>query len=450
MCNKFVTICIYVMLPAAALAADYTWSTTNSSGSYTAATNWSPSSPAGGPGSGDKVIFGDTTNAGTLMLLDTNATVANWSSSTATNLYRVRVGAGASRSLAITGTLTKTGANVLDMVGNGSDLLSLTIGTLSLQAGTMTVGNSVLGRFSSFGVTTADLSSVMALTGTNGGTASIGTLNMNTGSAALVLLNGGSAAETFTVNVGALRRPDRRCAIHLRLPAAGCRVAKVGRRLADQHPVAQIRGADRRSVLADLRTNLDHAGPRQLGNQRCGPDFFHQPKRRAAWLRAPHLHRAAGHGYDEVSPHKSRITMKTNSAHGTAIETALRPATLGDIPERVRQIAMLRGLGYSYRQIAGPLQVTPQAVSLMLTRHRRSLQSLRGAMELNSLSARAVNVLGRHGIRTRDQARKANVLERLAGERNCGRKTMDEIARWVALESEASPADAVATASQAA
>jgi len=154
-CNKFVTICIYVMLPAAALAADYTWSTTNSSGSYTAATNWSPSSPAGGPGSGDKVIFGDTTNAGTLMLLDTNATVANWSSSTATNLYRVRVGAGASRSLAITGTLTKTGANVLDMVGNGSDLLSLTIGTLSLQAGTMTVGNSVLGRFSSFGVTTA-------------------------------------------------------------------------------------------------------------------------------------------------------------------------------------------------------------------------------------------------------------------------------------------------------
>jgi predicted transcriptional regulator len=106
-------------------------------------------------------------------------------------------------------------------------------------------------------------------------------------------------------------------------------------------------------------------------------------------------------------------------------------AALGEIPERVRQIAMLRGLGYSYRQIAGPLQVTPQAVSLMLTRHRRSLKSLRDAMELNSLSPRAVNVLGRHGIRTREQARQANVLERLAGERNCGRKTMDEIASWV-------------------
>ena len=107
------------------------------------------------------------------------------------------------------------------------------------------------------------------------------------------------------------------------------------------------------------------------------------------------------------------------------------PGTLDEVPERVRQIAMLRGLGYSYRQIAGPLHVTPQAVSLMLTRHRRSLKSLRDAMELNSLSARAVNVLGRHGIRTRDQARRANVLERLAGERNCGRKTMDEIARWL-------------------
>jgi hypothetical protein len=67
----------------------------------------------------------------------------------------------------------------------------------------------------------------------------------------------------------------------------------------------------------------------------------------------------------------------------------------------------------------------------MLMRHRRSLKSLRAAMELNSLSARAVNALGRHGIRTREHARQTNVLERLAGERNCGRKTMEEIARWV-------------------
>jgi predicted transcriptional regulator len=122
--------------------------------------------------------------------------------------------------------------------------------------------------------------------------------------------------------------------------------------------------------------------------------------------------------------------------HREKDEPASHPCALDTIPERVRQIAMLRGLGYSYRQIAGPLQVTPQAVSLMLTRHRHSLKSLRAAMELNSLSARAVNALGRHGIRTREQARQANVLELLAGERNCGRKTMEEIARWLEQEEE--------------
>jgi hypothetical protein len=127
--------------------------------------------------------------------------------------------------------------------------------------------------------------------------------------------------------------------------------------------------------------------------------------------------------------------MTTNTANNLSPQVS-RPRTLGEIPERVRQIAMMRGLGYSYREIAGPFSVTPQAVSLMLTRHRRALESLRGAMEFSALSPRAVNVLGRHGIRTREQARQANVLERLAGERNCGRKTMDEIARWMEEDTE--------------
>jgi len=129
--------------------------------------------------------------------------------------------------------------------------------------------------------------------------------------------------------------------------------------------------------------------------------------------------------------------MTTNTAHHSSA-LASRPRTLNEIPERVRQIAMLRGLGYSYRQIAGPLHVTPQAISLMLARHRRALKSLRGAMELASLSARAVNVLGRHGIRTREQARQTNLLGRLDRERNCGRKTLAEIARWLAEEKETS------------
>jgi hypothetical protein len=115
-------------------------------------------------------------------------------------------------------------------------------------------------------------------------------------------------------------------------------------------------------------------------------------------------------------------------------------ALLDEIPERVRQIAMMRGLGYSYREIAGPFSVTPQAVSLMLMRHRRSLKSLRGVMKLFALSPRAVNVLGRHGIRTREQARQCDLLERLTGERNCGRKTLEEIARWLRRDIHASTA----------
>ena len=101
------------------------------------------------------------------------------------------------------------------------------------------------------------------------------------------------------------------------------------------------------------------------------------------------------------------------------------------VPWRVREIAMLRGLGYSFREIAGPLGVTPQAVSLMLSRHRRSVKSLRGAIELGSLSPRAVNALARLGIRSRAEARDRLVLDRLQNARNCGRKTVEEIRNWI-------------------
>lgn len=101
------------------------------------------------------------------------------------------------------------------------------------------------------------------------------------------------------------------------------------------------------------------------------------------------------------------------------------------IPQRIAEIAMLRGLGYSYREIGRQFSVTPQAVSLMLGRHRRLLKSLGSAVELRNLSARAVNALGRHGIRTRDEARGADLLALLSNERNCGRKTIEEIARWM-------------------
>jgi hypothetical protein len=106
--------------------------------------------------------------------------------------------------------------------------------------------------------------------------------------------------------------------------------------------------------------------------------------------------------------------------------------TIDNLPRRVRDIATLRGLGYSFREIAREFEVSPQAISLMLSRHRRVLKQLKGAIELQGLSARAVNALGRHGVHTREEAIRINVLALLNGERNCGTKTLGELERWIA------------------
>ena len=132
----------------------------------------------------------------------------------------------------------------------------------------------------------------------------------------------------------------------------------------------------------------------------------------------------------DTNPETPTSTMHQQS--GPVAATAIfKPRNLEAIPQRVAEIAMLRGLGYSFREIGRQLSVTPQAVSLMLSRHRRSLKSLGAAVELSNLSARAVNALGRHGIKSREEARNADVLHMLRHERNCGRKTLDEIAHWL-------------------
>lgn len=113
------------------------------------------------------------------------------------------------------------------------------------------------------------------------------------------------------------------------------------------------------------------------------------------------------------------------------------PPSLEHLPQRVRDVATLRGLGYTFREIGRQFEVSPQAISLMLTRHRRALNGLGGAAELQTLSVRAVNALGRHGIRTREEAKRKDARRLLRGERNCGRKTREEIARW--LEDDSGP-----------
>ena len=131
-----------------------------------------------------------------------------------------------------------------------------------------------------------------------------------------------------------------------------------------------------------------------------------------------------------VFPRNAKITMHHQSEKMTA-PVATPSMNLDVVPQRVREIAMLRGLGYSFREISGQFNVTPQAASIMLSRHRRCLKALRGSIELNHLSARAVNALGRHGIRTREEARRKNAAGLLANACNCGRKTLAEIEAWM-------------------
>ncbi len=119
----------------------------------------------------------------------------------------------------------------------------------------------------------------------------------------------------------------------------------------------------------------------------------------------------------------------TNPAAGDRAANDL--PSLDALPVRIREIAVLRGLGYSFREIGRRFGVTPQAASVMLARHRRSLDLATRPSGLNNLSGRAANVLGRYGIGSRQEALGRAVLELIGNERNCGRKTIDEIRRWL-------------------
>lgn len=127
----------------------------------------------------------------------------------------------------------------------------------------------------------------------------------------------------------------------------------------------------------------------------------------------------------DLAPERDRQdTMASAPATG-------RAGGLETLPRRVADIAMLRGLGYSFREIARQLDVSPQAISLMLSRHRKCLLSARGASEMRALSARAVSCLSDLGISCRAEAQGKDVLMLLRGRANCGRKTLDEIAAWL-------------------
>lgn len=108
------------------------------------------------------------------------------------------------------------------------------------------------------------------------------------------------------------------------------------------------------------------------------------------------------------------------------------------LPPRLRDIAMMRGLGFKLHEIARHFDISPQAVSLVLSRHRRRIEGLGLRTEQWDLSTRAVTALARLGITTRAQARSLDIAALLRGKRNCGEKTIKEIQTWLASDGDAS------------
>lgn len=145
------------------------------------------------------------------------------------------------------------------------------------------------------------------------------------------------------------------------------------------------------------------------------------------------LHAAAGQ-FDPIGNIPTKTMHHQNETVSSTADFFSRRVEA--VPQRVREIAMLRGLGYPFREIARQYNVTPQAVSLMLARHRRAISSLRDAVELSHLSARAANALGRHGIRSREEAIRRDALALVKDSRNCGRKTLEEISEWIGQRSD--------------
>ena len=122
-------------------------------------------------------------------------------------------------------------------------------------------------------------------------------------------------------------------------------------------------------------------------------------------------------------PKNDRPTSRTRKA---TPDTALQFST-----GRVRDIAALRGLGFSYGEIAGHFNVTPQAVSILLQRSRRQIDAIGGLPEMAGLSTRAVAALRRIGVSTPQEAARRDAVTQLRNARNCGTKTLEEISAWM-------------------
>lgn len=128
----------------------------------------------------------------------------------------------------------------------------------------------------------------------------------------------------------------------------------------------------------------------------------------------------------DIAPPRNSITQRKTDRQRPSPSMGLEMST-----GRVRDIAALHGLGFSYREIAEHYKVTPQAVSLLLARNRRKIEAIGGLPSMATLSTRAVSALQTLGVKSRHDAQSKDILAKLHRARNCGTKTFAEISDWL-------------------
>jgi fibronectin-binding autotransporter adhesin len=193
---------LFLVLQASSFAQS-TWTRGGTNDLWSNTNNWAPASV---PTNGASVIV--DRSGSSVVALNVSPTLNDWSSAITGSSTTVTP-SGASRTLAINGTLTKTGVGALIFRDNGGSALTNTVGVLdftSPSAGVVTFGEAGNG-LSSLSITTANVTGtnnqLVFLGKTNSANLTIDTLNMAAG-ATVVLANGGVAASQYALNVGSL------------------------------------------------------------------------------------------------------------------------------------------------------------------------------------------------------------------------------------------------------
>ncbi len=119
-----------------AQAETYTWITTTT-GTFSGTSNWSPNSPAGGPGASDDITLLNPVTSSPTMLIDSNVTINSLTrNGTGSNWI---IGAGATSGILNVGTITQNGVFTIIRNYNVSSLVTLSVNASNIMVTSGTI-----------------------------------------------------------------------------------------------------------------------------------------------------------------------------------------------------------------------------------------------------------------------------------------------------------------------